>query len=105
MALAETAKPATVATVNRLQNDRLGGAINSLDSQGQTGTQASITPQYLLAHLRAARVRAQLAACEIDAIGVALKAQMIDADEALLWLEDVDALRFLLHPADQGAAA
>ena len=75
-------------------SDRLRGAINSLDSQGQTGTQASITPQYLLAHLRAARVRAQLAACEIDAIGVALKAQMIDADEALLWLEDVDALRF-----------
>ena len=104
MAPPESPKPATVATVNRLQNDRLGGAINSLDSQGQTGTQASITPEYLLAHLRAARVRAQLAVCEIDSIGLALKSQLIDSDQALAWLEDVDALRFLLAPESEAAA-
>lgn len=64
-----------------------------------------MTPEYLLAHLRAARARARLAALEIDSIGVALKSNLIGTDEALAWLADVDALRFLLEPEchDTGA--
>ena len=62
-----------------------------------------MTPEFLLAHLRAARVRAQLAVCEIDAIGTALKSKMIDSDQALAWLDDVDALRFLLPPDAEAA--
>jgi hypothetical protein len=61
-------------------------------------------PEYLLAHLRAARVRAQLAALEIDTIGVALKSSMIGTDEALALLDDVYALRFLLPPEESEAA-
>jgi hypothetical protein len=58
---------------------------------------------YMLAHLRAARVRMQLAICEIDTLGVALKSNLIDCDQALAWLDDVDALRFLLPPESEAA--
>jgi hypothetical protein len=66
-----------------------------------------MTREFLLSHLRAARTRAQLAVCEIDSIGVALKGNLIDVDEALAWAADVDALRFLLDPSitDTGLAA
>ena len=62
-----------------------------------------MTPEFLLSHLRAARVRAQLAVCEIDTIGIALKSQIVDVDEALRWLDDVHALRFLLEPDEATA--
>jgi hypothetical protein len=64
-----------------------------------------MTREFLLAHLRAARVRAKLAALEIDSIGLALKAEMIDTDTALAWLDDVHALRFLVTPDDAEKAA
>ncbi len=57
-----------------------------------------LTPELMLQHLRAARIRAKLAIAEIDTIGIALKDRMIDVDQALLWLDDVDALRFLIEP-------
>lgn len=58
---------------------------------------------YLMAHLRAARTRAQLSVHEIDEIGVALKSNIIDTREALEWLEDVNALRFLMDPGEAAA--
>ena len=64
---------------------------------------APLDREYLIRHLRAARARAQLAVCEIDRIGVALARQMIDSDEVLAWLNEVDALRFLLPPEEVAA--
>lgn len=58
----------------------------------------TMTPEFLTAILRCARLRAQLAVCEIDAIGLAFKSQLIDCDQALAWADDVDVLRFLLPP-------
>jgi hypothetical protein len=60
-----------------------------------------MTSEFLLKHMRCARLRALLAAHEIDKIGLALKTQMIGVDEALAWLDDVDALRFLLAPESE----
>jgi hypothetical protein len=51
--------------------------------------------EYSLAELRCAALRARLAACDIDAIGIALRAGMIDADVALEWLHDGKALSYL----------
>lgn len=62
-----------------------------------------MTPELLLAHLRAARVRAQLAICEIDTIGVTLKAGAIGVDDGLDRLNDVAALRYLLDPNETEA--
>ncbi len=59
---------------------------------------APLPTEFMLAHLRAARLRARLAECEIKTISVALKSNMIDTDQALAWLDDVDALQFLLSP-------
>ena len=58
----------------------------------------ALSREYLLAHLRAGRARAQLAVCELDCIGVALKAGLIDTSQALAWADEVSALRFLLPP-------
>ena len=52
-----------------------------------------------LKHLRAARTRAQLAVCELDTIGVALKSGAIDVDTALAWADEVDALKYLTEIA------
>jgi hypothetical protein len=51
--------------------------------------------QYVLAELRCAALRARLAAYDIDAIGVALRGGLIDADVALEWLFDCGALAYL----------
>ena len=64
---------------------------------------APITPELLLLHLRVARTRAKLVICEIDTIGLALKSNVIDLDDAIAWLDDVGALRFLLPPDSQDA--
>jgi hypothetical protein len=50
---------------------------------------------YLLQELRCARTRAKLIVNEIERIGVALKGGVIDADTAMIWLRDVNALEFL----------
>lgn len=58
----------------------------------------ALSLEFLLAHLRCGRIRARLAVCELDAIGIALKAGLIDTGQALAWAEEVSALRFLLPP-------
>jgi hypothetical protein len=52
---------------------------------------------YVLAELRCAALRARLAACDIDTIGIALRSGLIDADTALKWVQECDAL-FYLQP-------
>jgi hypothetical protein len=51
--------------------------------------------QYVLAELRLAHMRAKLLLVEIDHIGRALGANMIDCDTAMAWLADAKALEFL----------
>jgi hypothetical protein len=51
--------------------------------------------EYVLAELRCAALRARLAACDIDTIGIALRGGAIDADIALEWLVDCGALSYL----------
>lgn len=63
-----------------------------------------LSPQLLLSHLRAARLRAQLASVELTTIGLALSSGAIDVDAALARAADVDALRFLLPPPGSEAA-
>lgn len=46
----------------------------------------------MLAALRVARVRLQLAKCEVDSIGTALNGGLIGPDEAIDWLDEVGAL-------------
>jgi hypothetical protein len=59
--------------------------------------------EYLLAELRCAALRARLAACDIDAIGIALRAGMIDAETALKWLHDSNVLSYLQPTENAGA--
>lgn len=59
-----------------------------------------MTPEVFIAHLRCARTRAQLAVCELDAIWLSVKANLVGIDEALAWADDVDALRFLVSPEE-----
>ena len=59
--------------------------------------------EYLLAELRCAALRARLAACDIDAIGIALRAGMINPDIALEWLHDRNALSYLQPTKNAGA--
>jgi hypothetical protein len=58
---------------------------------------------YVLAELRCARKRAQLALNEIDRIGMALKGGVIDSDTALEWLAETGTLEFL-HPETEEVA-
>ena len=53
---------------------------------------------YLLAELRCAALRARLIACEIDAIGIALRSGMIDPDTAVAWLHDCGLLDYVTLP-------
>ena len=43
---------------------------------------------YLLAELQCAALRARLAACEIDSVGVPLRAGWINVDTAIEWLHE-----------------
>jgi hypothetical protein len=59
---------------------------------------------YLLAELRCAALRARLAACDIDSIGIALRAGWIDDDAAIEWLHDCAVLDYVMPiPPRRGA--
>ena len=55
--------------------------------------------EYVLAELRAARARSKLYTQAIDEIGVMLKRNMIEPDEAIEALKSVNCLDFL-HPEE-----
>jgi hypothetical protein len=48
--------------------------------------------KFLLALLRVARLRAKLAACEFDCVGIALRGGFVSYDDAIAWLDDVGLL-------------
>jgi hypothetical protein len=45
--------------------------------------------------MRVGRLRVALLANEIDAIGVALKGNLITVDDAIAWLDDIGAFQFI----------
>jgi hypothetical protein len=59
---------------------------------------------YVLAELRTVRKRIglvhRLMVNEVDSIGVALRSGMIDADAAVAWLNEINALDYLLPPTE-----
>lgn len=60
---------------------------------------------YLLAEMRCAEMRHRLAASDLEAIGLALRGQLITAEQALELLDDADALRFVGVGASKEAAS
>ena len=56
---------------------------------------------YLLAELRAASARARLWQCDIDAIGIALKAGAITVEQALTELQHTGALHLCGNVREQ----
>jgi hypothetical protein len=50
---------------------------------------------YLLAELRCASLRARLWQADIDAVGLALKAGLVEPEQALELLADCDCLQFI----------
>ena len=56
-------------------------------------------PEYLLAELRCASLRARLLQADIDAVGVALKGNLITAEQAIDLLHDCDLLRYIEQTA------
>ena len=51
--------------------------------------------EYLLAELRCASLRARLPAGDIDAVGMALKAGLVEPEQALELLHGCDCLQFI----------
>jgi hypothetical protein len=60
--------------------------------------------EYLLAELRAAALRARLWQADIDAVGLALKADLISPDQAVEHLSDCGLLRLLAVREEQEIA-
>jgi hypothetical protein len=50
---------------------------------------------FVLAQLKCAGLRARLMTAEIDSIGVALRGDFIDTDDAIAWLNECGGLQFL----------
>jgi hypothetical protein len=51
--------------------------------------------EYLLAELRCAAARARLAVLDIEAVGIALKHNIINPEQAVYLLTDADAIGFV----------
>jgi hypothetical protein len=60
--------------------------------------------EYLLSELRCGVLRARLAACDLEAIGLAVKGGLINCEQALEVLHDCDALRFVGPPREEALA-
>jgi hypothetical protein len=50
---------------------------------------------YMLAELKCAALRSRLITAETDGIEVALRAELINTDEAIAWLHDCGAMQFV----------
>jgi hypothetical protein len=51
--------------------------------------------EYVLAAMRVGRARVTLLVNEIDAVGVALRSNLITIEDAICWLDEIGALHFL----------
>ena len=77
---------------------REGHAI-ALTADEPAGQGALPDKEFLLSALRAASLRAKLAATEMDSIGVALKGGLVSTDEALTWLHDENLFDHVIYRA------
>ena len=55
---------------------------------------------YIKAQLRCAHARLRLAMLDVEAVGLALNAKLITAEQAVLMLWDTDVLHYFLPPKD-----
>jgi hypothetical protein len=58
--------------------------------------------KYLLAELRCASLRARLWQADIDAVGMALKAGLVEPEQALELLADCDCLQLISPERNHG---
>jgi hypothetical protein len=87
-------KPATPWQARRAK-ENLNMKTNTLAAAATAGKPDSPEEshiEFLLALLRVARLRAKLAACEFDCVGVALRHHLVSYEGALAWLDDVGLL-------------
>lgn len=68
-----------------------------------TGPSSAFT-EYLLAEIRCAVIRAKLIANDLTAVGLALKAGFINADDALEHLHDCGVLRLVAPSSVWGSS-
>ena len=97
----KAARPASAAAEREPHTiDRPSSTIkvSSTTPSEPVATSRDYRTAYLLAELRCAALRARLAACEIDAIGIALRSGMIDPDTAVAWLHDCNVLDYATSP-------
>lgn len=59
--------------------------------------------EFILAKMRCAVLRSRLFQTEIESVGIALRGGLIDADCALSWLNDIDALEIIFEGANDDA--
>jgi hypothetical protein len=59
--------------------------------------------EYLLQELRCASLRARLWQADIEAVALAMKAGLIDPEQALELLQDCDCLKLVGMPREQAA--
>jgi hypothetical protein len=109
MSLQNAARAAPAVTGRGPQvGDRASGAINVSPTtpHNSVATTHCDYTAYLLVELRCASLRARLTACEVDSVGIALRAGWIDADAAIKWLADEcpDALAYLQPTPPKGGA-
>jgi len=104
MLATNAARAAPARTGHDPQIDRAGSAIGLSPSipAKPLATASQERTAYLLAELRCAALRARLAACEIDGIGIALRGGLIDPATAVAWLRDCGLLEYVTPP--HGAA-
>jgi hypothetical protein len=69
-----------------------------------TATSQKDSGSFLISQLGCATLRARLAACEIDSIGVALRGGLIDPETAVAWLHDCGVLNHVTPGRAHGGA-
>jgi len=59
--------------------------------------------EFLLCALRAATLRAKLAAVELDTIGISLRKGLVSCEGALAWLHDLNLFDHVLYRQESAA--
>jgi hypothetical protein len=67
-----------------------------IDHANRTCKRNPTDTEFLLSAIRAATLRARLAATEFDSIGIALRRGLVSPDEAVAWLSDLNLLDHVL---------
>jgi hypothetical protein len=68
-----------------------------MDAAALWGRTMTSETEFLLASLRAATLRARLAATEFEMVGVGLRGQVLSYDDAVAWLNYLNLLDHVLY--------